>query len=216
LKNISKTSPFKIHFDKIIRKKCKQLPFDEYVEQNSFFSPGLFNLIKQFIPNLPLWTGCFISLMKLKYKKLKTCPLDMRRLNSNPAEGNFNILKNKIVLKSGAMPSEIAALSYERLLFKFDRDYSKRMDEISPNLIRIKQLEEEDLPGSNSIGKKRKIFKDFFSNEFFEKWKLPKKQRKQADSYFYGNESNISYLDLAADFGIDLNRDFSDIFSGKF
>ena len=214
MKNISKTSPFKVNFDKLIRTRCRKIKYDANVETNCFYNPAIFDLFKQHLPYLPLWTGCFLSIMKEKFKNLHLCQLDMKRLDSNPAEGNFNILKNKILLKSGAMPSEICALSYERLLFKFERDYSKRIDsEISPNLTISKDKDELSFGELNFFGNKRKKLQDFFENEFSEKWGPTKKQRKYTTSYFYGNKSNISYLDLAS--SVDYNKDFAEIFSGK-
>lgn len=216
LKNISNSSPFKIHFDKLIKKNCKKVPFDNSIENNFFYNPALFNVIKQFLPSIPLWTGCFLSLLEEKNEHLKACKLELKRLHNNPAEGNFNILKNKIVLKSGAMPSEIASLSYERLLFKFERDYSKRLHEISPNLTKMTNSEETTILGTlDLVGKKRKQIKDFFENEYHEKWGPQKKHRKYTTSYFYGNKSNISYLDLALGIEVDHNKDFSEVFSGK-
>ena len=43
----------------------------------------------------------------------------LKRIINNCAESNFNITKNKIVVKSGSMPSEIASLNYERLRYTY-------------------------------------------------------------------------------------------------
>jgi hypothetical protein len=204
LKNVKKSSPFRKYFDKILTKKCKRLDFEINMERNIFFNPGLFNLINSYVSILPLWTGCLLSILKTTYKSFEFG--ELVRLHSNPAEKNFDILKNKIVLKSGAMPSEIAALSYERLKFKYDLHYAKRMDEISAEFTKIQPSKESDFV--------RDVFRNFYSNENIEIWKKENNKRKHG-SFYYGNKSNITYLDLAISAGVNSNRDFLDIFSGK-
>ncbi len=204
LKNVKKSSPFRKYFDKILKHKCRRFDFDIKIEKNDFYNPGLFNLIDSYVALLPLWTGCFLNVLKQKYKTFIF--QELVRLHSNPGEKNFDILKNKIILKSGAMPSEVAALMYEGLQFKFDRDYSKRMNEISPELTKITISKESDYV--------RSVFKNFYSNENTEIWKKDNKRRKKPTVY-YGSKSNISYLDLATSGGVNCNRDFIHIFSGK-
>jgi hypothetical protein len=204
LKNVKKSSPFRKYFDKLLKKKCRRFDFDNKVARNDFFNPGLFNLINSHVSILPLWTGCLLNVLKQKSKTFKF--EELVRLHSNPGEKNFDILKNKIVLKSGAMPSEVAALMYERFKYKFDRDYSTRMNEISPLFTKITKTKESDFV--------RDVFKNFYSNENTEIWKKDNKKRKNPPVY-YGSKSNMAYLDLATIGGVNRNRDFINIFSGK-
>jgi len=203
LKSVKKNSPFRKYFDKFKKYRCKRVDIDSKLEKNIFFNPGLFNLIDFYTPIIPLWTGVFVNFLERRNFEFKK----IFRLNSNPAEKNFDILKHKLILKSGAMPSEIASIQYERLNFKFNRDYSKRICEISNNLTK-----EEDHSGSNDFS--REIFPDFYSNEKMETWKKGKR-KKNTLSFYYNNNSNISYLDLASGGNVYSNLDFSKIFSGK-
>jgi len=204
LKSIKKESPFRKYFDLKLKKKYKRFGFNEKMEENIFYNEGLFHLIYSYVSIIPLWTPIFVNLL-IKNNDASSGSFN-QRYNSNPAEKNFDILKNRLVLKSGAMPSEIAAITYERLNYKFERDYLKRIDELSPNLTKVDTTNESEFS--------REIFKDFYSNENIETWKKPKK-KKTNSSYYYSNQSNISYLDLASSKDVDFNPDFCQIFSGK-
>jgi hypothetical protein len=213
LKGLKNISPFKKYFDSFINTKLVNVNemLDKNLEDNVFFNPMLFKLIRDLLYLLPLWTGVLLNLFT-ENADISIDPIN--RLDNNPAEGWFQILKNKIVVNSGVMPSEIASLNYERLRFKFKTHYASRLSEISPrftllDLNRTKEIKEnfwqEAKKNKNLKGK------DFFSNEVLETWK-PKKKKK-TNPNFYGNQ--IVFNDQKTEFKLNKNTDFDSIFRGK-
>ena len=119
MKNITNSSPFKIRYVNELRPKflANLATNSKTIEMNKFFCPGLFHLIANKIHLLPVWSSSLVVLLSES-----TCLTIqyLKRIINNCSEQNFNITKNRIVVRSGSMPSEIAALSYERLRYIFN------------------------------------------------------------------------------------------------
>jgi hypothetical protein len=216
LKGLKNSSPFKKYFEKIIYSNFKNKISQEYskenLEENIFYNPALFTLIYDVMYLLPLWSGVLINLFS---KNSELNIEDIKRLENNSVEGWFDILKNKIVVKSSVMPSEIASLTYERLRFKFNLYYKPKLNEISPRLTALDETEikvkKKAFWTEAEENSSRKLKKDFHSNEELEQWKPKKTKRHKANFYSHDSYFNASESDLK----IHKINDFVNVFCGK-
>ena len=215
LKGLKNNSPFTKYFDTMINNTFKNNIgiLEENSEENIFYNPILFNLIKDQLYVLPLWTGIFTNL----FSKNNKLDIDIiKRLQNNPVEGWYQILKNKIVVNSGVMPSEIASLTYERLRFKFTTFFKPKLDEISPRFTTLDENEASDKKNNfwreaedNKVCSKNR--KDFYSNEEFETWKSKKQKKRSTNFYSHDAYFNASESDLK----LHKTTDFKNVFCGK-
>ena len=112
------------NFDKYFSDKLK--PHYEFIEnkknikndmKNEFFCPNLFELLKEYLYIIPLWSGIMIS---KKSEKILT------RLTNNPVENWFSQVKNKILNKKKKVScSELVTLLYKKLLSLYLTFFSK-------------------------------------------------------------------------------------------
>ena len=104
-------------------------------------------------------------------------------------------------------------LLFELLIFKWNRDYKDRINEL-PEV-----FTKPDIPNTNQDSEfKRKIntCDDFYSNEYIEKWERKKIRKSRSASFFYGNKSNLDYLNLDLGLNSTKNLEHINLFSGKF
>jgi len=134
-KSLKKESPFSKHYNQIILnwKRSLQDEIDHNsIAVNDFYNPELFSIVHDYIYMLPLWTKILIKKVKPDLN-LKYGTKD--KLDNNPVENYFDILKNKLLQNKLSTPSEICSVTYPRLHHKYELFYEERKSEISPNLI---------------------------------------------------------------------------------
>ncbi len=207
IRSLKKQSPFRKYFDKMI------LFFQKSVEKNKndfdineFFEPALFHLILQQLYLLPLWTGIFIQNWS---NNRKDSTLQFTRLNNNPAEVRFHIIKNKTLNGNKVMPSEFVSLTFNGIHSKFIEHYKDRVDELG---VQLTQSEKELVP------KSKKIKKGLINKEPKEIWKPKKGEKfKRIHGIYYEALDNIGVLktnfENIANSNIDFNKAFSGIFT---
>jgi hypothetical protein len=158
-----KDSPFIVYFEKKIHFFSNQIIDAEDLgntKTNEYYCPRIFEIIKNYLHILPLWTGIFIQ------KCNESFPIHIlkTRLTNNPVECWFKILKHVILCsRKKNMPSELCALEYQKimatytLLYKQDKPEKSHSDEKNEN----DELEEVWKPEKQKTSRtKGKFFKN--------------------------------------------------------
>ena len=117
-KVISNESPFRKYYERIIDENFQKLRWTESeimsCERNSFFNKRLFNIIKERLYLLPMWSGLMLNVCHEKFPSY--FPVPMTRLTNNPVENYFGFLKNNLLQRSNElMLSELSSKLWVRL-----------------------------------------------------------------------------------------------------
>ena len=158
---LSKNSPYVNYFKKIVEESKIEAHNNGKigVNQNRFYFPELFKIVEQHFYSIPLWSGLVIGKWQIeKYGQLR-----FTRLSNNPCENYIGHVKNHLLLKKDAMPSELCAVLYERLQTKYFMHY---------------------YIGENFERKPRKI------KDNIEKWQKKKVVRREK-GFYYKNYSSF-------------------------
>jgi hypothetical protein len=160
---IRNSSPFKTRYEEILTKKQIEIDNSEKINStnviNEFYCPQLFELIKDKLYNIPMWTGLMLrTTNKIKYN-CKT------RLNNIPVENWFNQIKN-FILKRLVYTSEFASLSYKNLMGKYFEIYGNIQLNKETVLKKFQEYLEQWKPKTKKKGHKGTYFDDFELKKF--------------------------------------------------
>ena len=174
---IKKNSPFLKYYENIFQHFQKTIMPIEKKDNNIFYSPDLFELIKNKMYLMPLWTGVMIKQASTVYNS--SFLANKTRLSNNPVENWFGHLKTNLLKKKHKYsPNEYVLLMYKCIQAKYVRFYSEKS---SAN------------PNSNSEHKKdNKNIHDF--DDKTEKWGSSK-PTKRHKGYYTTPITNFGFFD---------------------
>ena len=91
-KNLKQNSPFKLYFDSQIKSYeiSNESTHMEHDNLNEFYSPCLFNILRDQLYLIPLWSGIMVNGVINGY-------VTKTRLTNNPVENYFGQLKNNLL-----------------------------------------------------------------------------------------------------------------------
>ncbi len=129
---IKSNSKYKAYYDELIQTfKSSNCRADRPSPPNSFYSPKLFDLIREKLYLMPLWSGVMIRHTALvtgnEYLRTKS------RLDNNPVENHFGHVKVHECLKRKIYPSEYVIYGYKRIKSKHAEHYSVNSTTIKNN-----------------------------------------------------------------------------------
>lgn len=133
LNSIQRNSPFTTYFRKELNRykiALQNNPTYNDVNDpvNDLYDPRLFNIIVVRLYHIPMWTGILIKTALFPdSNKIKS------RLDNNPAEGYFKIVKKDELHYRKVMPSELASTLYNRLYSRYVEHYQRDKDKALQN-----------------------------------------------------------------------------------
>lgn len=114
-KDVIKKSEFTEHFKSLIN-SFNDSVFPCLFEENAFYCPSLFDIIRVKLHIMPLWSGVMIRQgirVIDRYLYSESRLREKTRFDNNPGEGYFCILKTKILLDEvKVLPSEVVPKIY--------------------------------------------------------------------------------------------------------
>ena len=179
--SIKQNSPFNKYFNSIIHSMT--MDDSKKVENtglNQYFAPELFNIIKDKLYLIPLWTGLMIRQCQRVQVHTEFVSNDcnifnLTRITNNPVENRMEYLKNKLLMKrTRLVTSELVRPIYNDIKSKYFEYYY-----------------DDDLNQRNFDG-----FKS--TKQINEKWMDKNlKNLKREKSYYYKNLINAKNSDLS-------------------
>jgi hypothetical protein len=163
-KNSLKTdSPFKVHFDKLIRMHQKEVQakitnIDEN-ETNFEYCPALFDILREYLYIVPFWAGVMLDYWKTLNPKYKN--LIGNRLDNNPAENNFRQKKHNLFQNLSVMPSQYTSRMKNRIDVLCMENYKNEIENLQ--LKKEKHISEETEPWQPRIKTRKRRGKTFFN-----------------------------------------------------
>ncbi len=164
-KNSLKTdSPFKVHFDKLIRMHQKEVQakitnIDEN-ETNFEYCPALFDILREYLYIVPFWTGVMLDYWKTLNPKYKN--LIGNRLDNNPAENNFRQKKHNLFQNLSVMPSQYTSRMKNRIDVLCMENYKNEIENLQ--LKKEKHISEETEPWQPRIKTRKRRGETFFNS----------------------------------------------------
>ncbi len=182
--NLKKSSPFSsYYFIKIKEFALKECPQADLInETNSFYNPLLFDIIKNRLYIVPLWSGfVFKRIHNLKH---------LTRASNTPVESSFSILKNGNLNKNKVMSSELIGNFYQTLISKYKKYYEAK----------AKQFFD------------KKSNEDKSTKQDYEKWASKRKKKYSKQAGYYKNSQIFGYANISVHDAEKINNFFDSNF----
>jgi hypothetical protein len=161
-KSLFKKSLFRIHFENVLKEEIDSNKDELNISktENEFYCPQMFDIIKDYIHILPLWSG----FMLFNWQELNPNYNHIKRLSNNPVENWFDQLKNVTLRKQKVMPSFLTTKMYQKIEAEYEVKYKLKNIELNKTV-----LDKEEQWGdkkSKKQGKKGIYYKRPLKNLF--------------------------------------------------
>ena len=133
--SLKMASPFTEHFKKIIEAHQINIIYSDSEKsknENEYYCPDLYKIIKSYLHLVPLWTGMMIKNWEDLNPNYKG-KIVVSRKDNQKVENWFDVLKNHILFHKKRKPSELTVLVHKKIEATYEETYKNVCDSIVLN-----------------------------------------------------------------------------------